>query len=85
MRELFEIFEPAGPESPMVVEIPHSGIAIPPQFLAPMIAPARAIGRDADLYVDALYDAAPDEGATLLVARTSRYVVDSQSVGSGRR
>jgi N-formylglutamate amidohydrolase len=76
MRQLFEIFEPAGPESPIVVEIPHSGIDIPPQFLEPMIAPARALGRDADLYVDALYDGAPAEGATLLVARTSRYVID---------
>jgi N-formylglutamate amidohydrolase len=76
MRQLFEIFEPAGPESPVVVEIPHSGIDIPPQFLEPMIAPARALGRDADLYVDALYEGAPAEGATLLVAHTSRYVID---------
>ena len=36
----------------------------------------RAITRDADLYVDELYADAPSEGATLLVANVSRYVVD---------
>jgi len=76
MRRLFDIFEPAGAESPVIVEIPHSGIDIPPQFLEPIIAPARALGRDADLYVDTLYGAASAEGATVLVARTSRYVID---------
>ena len=76
MRQLFDIFEPAGAESPVIVEIPHSGIDIPPQFLEPIIAPARALGRDADLYVDTLYGDASAEGATVLVARTSRYVID---------
>ncbi|MGA2448714.1 MAG: N-formylglutamate amidohydrolase [Polyangiaceae bacterium] len=76
MRQLFDIFEPAGAESPVLVEIPHSGLDIPPQFLEPIIAPARALGRDADLYVDTLYDDASAEGATVLVARTSRYVID---------
>jgi N-formylglutamate amidohydrolase len=41
-----------------------------------MAAPLRALGRDADLYVDALYDDATAEGASVLVARASRYVVD---------
>ena len=76
MRPAFEVFEPAGVETPVVVEVPHAGLDLPAPFLEPLTAPARAIGRDADLYVDALYEEAPQEGAHLLVARASRYVVD---------
>ncbi len=76
MRAPFELLEPTGPETPVVVEVPHAGLDLPGPFLEPLAAPARAIGRDADLYVDALYGDAPAEGASMLVARTSRYVVD---------
>jgi N-formylglutamate amidohydrolase len=76
MRPPFERIDPTGPETPVVVEVPHAGLEIPPQFLEPLMAPARSIARDADLYVDRLYDMAPSTGATLLVARTSRYAID---------
>ena len=76
MRAPFELIEPTGAETPVVVEVPHAGLELPAPFLEPLAAPARALGRDADLYVDRLYEDAPAEGATLLVARTSRYVVD---------
>jgi N-formylglutamate amidohydrolase len=74
--DLFSVTEPAGPESPLVVEVPHAGTWVPPAYLASLVAPVRALGRDADLFVDELYANAPHEGATLLVARTSRYVLD---------
>ncbi|MDP9000722.1 MAG: N-formylglutamate amidohydrolase [Myxococcota bacterium] len=76
MRAPFEVLEPTGPETPVVVEVPHAGLDLPPPFLEPLAAPARALGRDADLYVDALYESAPAEGASMLVARASRYVLD---------
>jgi N-formylglutamate amidohydrolase len=79
MRAAFEVFEPAardGVETPVVVEVPHAGLDLPAPFLEPLAAPARSIGRDADLYVDHLYEEATQEGAHLLVARASRYVVD---------
>jgi N-formylglutamate amidohydrolase len=76
MRAPFELREPAGPETPVVVEVPHAGLDLPAPFLEPLAAPARALGRDADLYVDGLYEDAPAEGASLIVARTSRYVID---------
>jgi N-formylglutamate amidohydrolase len=76
MRSPYEVFEPTGPETPVVVEIPHAGLDLPAPFLEPLAAPARALGRDADLYVDALYSDAPAEGASVLVCRTSRYAVD---------
>jgi N-formylglutamate amidohydrolase len=77
-REAFEVFEPATRESetPVVVEVPHAGLDLAPQDLEPLAAPARAIARDADLYVDALYEDAAAQGASAIVARASRYVVD---------
>jgi N-formylglutamate amidohydrolase len=76
MRAPFEVFEPTAAETPLIVEIPHAGLELPAPFLEPITAPARALGRDADLYVDGLYEEAPHEGATVLVCRTSRYAVD---------
>jgi len=76
MRAPFELLEPTGPETPVIVEVPHAGLDLPARFLATLAAPARAVGRDADLYVDDLYEDCPAEGASLVVARTSRYVVD---------
>lgn len=74
--EPFEIVEPRGAESPVVVEVPHAGLWIDPEALVYTLAPARSIARDADLYVDELSADVPDEGATLLVAKVSRFVVD---------
>jgi N-formylglutamate amidohydrolase len=76
MRAPYEVLEPTGHETPVVVEIPHAGLELPAPFLEPLAAPARALGRDADLYVDSLYSDAPAEGACVLVCRTSRYAVD---------
>lgn len=75
-RPWFDLVEPSAGEAPVVVEVPHAGLFLPAEVLATLVAPARSIARDADLFVDELYEDAPAEGATLLVARTSRYVVD---------
>ncbi len=72
----FEVIEPQSGESPVVVEVPHAGLWIDPESLAYTVAPARSIARDADLYVDELFQDAPSLGATLVCAHTSRYVVD---------
>ena len=74
--ELFTVLEPTGPETPVVVEIPHAGLLVPAPFVAELISPVRSLGRDADLYVDKLYVDAPSKGASMIVAKTSRYVVD---------
>lgn len=76
MVAAFEVIEPRRGETPVVVEIPHAGIHLDPESLAWTVAPARSIGRDADLHVDALFQDAPAEGATVLVANISRFVVD---------
>jgi N-formylglutamate deformylase len=72
----FVLTEPRAPEVPVIVEVPHAGLALDAESLSTLVAPALAIGRDADLYVDELYADAPDFGATLLSARMSRYVCD---------
>ena len=73
----FELFEPPPDrETPVLVEVPHSGLWIPPEILARIDVPASSLARDADLYVHELYADAPLEGATLLFGTLSRYVVD---------
>jgi N-formylglutamate amidohydrolase len=73
----FSVLEPSrDAETPVIVEIPHAGIRLDPGTLATLVAPAQAIGRDADLFVDELYAEAPARGATMLIAHLSRYVVD---------
>src|SRR5258708_14701408 len=72
----FEVLEATGTETPVVVEIPHAGLDLPAPVLETLVAPVRALGRDADLDVDALYGDAAAEGASVLVCRTSRYAVD---------
>lgn len=72
----FSVREPSARETPVVVEVPHAGLHVDPTALATLIAPARSIGQDADLYTDDLYADAPLEGATLVVSHLSRYVCD---------
>ena len=67
---------PSADETPVVVEVPHAGLGVPPHFANALLAPVRAIARDADLFVDELYAASCEVGASLLVSRVSRYVVD---------
>jgi N-formylglutamate amidohydrolase len=72
----FTLIEPDRAETPVVVEIPHAGLHVPSHCLAQIVAPALSLGRDADLFVDSLYEDAPAEGATLLVGHVSRFVID---------
>jgi N-formylglutamate amidohydrolase len=60
----------------VLVEVPHSGLQVPPEVDPEIEATPLAVLRDSDIYVDQLYQRAPENGATLLVSRVSRYVVD---------
>ncbi len=72
----FVLLPPRGQETPVIVEVPHAGLFVPPHFATGLLASARSIARDADLFVDELYGDAADGGATALVSRVSRYVID---------
>ena len=74
--DAFSLSEPETEARPILVEVPHAGTAVPERVRAELLAPEDAMLRDADIYVDRLYQNAPRHGAALLVARISRYVVD---------
>jgi N-formylglutamate amidohydrolase len=70
------VVRPRSPKRPVIVEIPHAGLELDAQAMVWSVAPLRSVPRDADLYVDQLFAAAPDLGATVLVSTMSRYVCD---------
>lgn len=66
----------AARERPLLVEVPHAGLIVPDAIRHELLAPEDALMRDADIYVDRLYANAAQTGATSLIAKLSRYVVD---------
>jgi N-formylglutamate amidohydrolase len=73
---LFTLYAPTRGETPVLVEIPHAGLAIPESVASDLVVPREAVLHDADLYVDQIFETAPEHGAHLLVSHVSRYVVD---------
>ncbi|HYD46175.1 MAG TPA: N-formylglutamate deformylase [Phenylobacterium sp.] len=69
-------------EAPLVVAFPHTGTEIPPEIEAGFVSPWLA-RRDADWWVDRLYDFAADLGATTVRTRVSRSVIDVNRDPSG--
>jgi len=61
--------------SPLIVSVPHSGTAVP-EDLVPRLTPLALTVPDTDWHVAELYDFAPALGASLIVARYSRYLID---------
>lgn len=61
--------------APLLVSLPHDGSFIPPELAARMTPQAR-LAPDTDWHVSRLYAFARDLGASVLVPRHSRYVVD---------
>ncbi len=62
-------------DSPLLVSVPHGGRLIPEEQQARMTRAGLALP-DTDWHVAELYDFARELGASMLVARYSRYVVD---------
>lgn len=62
-------------ELPLLVSCPHAGTEIPPELAARMTPAALAVA-DTDWHLPRLYAFARELGASMLVARYSRYVVD---------
>lgn len=72
----FNLQLPLSNPRPLVVEIPHAGVEIPDVLKNEISVPDDALWKDADIYVNELYAAAPHLGAALLSTPISRYVVD---------
>ncbi len=64
-------------DSPLLVSVPHAGVGLP-EPIRSTLAPGAGEGvpGDTDHFVDRLYEFVPAIGASLLVARMSRWVVD---------
>ncbi|HQY81467.1 MAG TPA: N-formylglutamate amidohydrolase, partial [Thermomonas sp.] len=61
--------------APLLVSLPHDGSAIPDALAARMTPEARR-APDTDWHVSRLYAFARELGASILVPRHSRYVID---------
>jgi N-formylglutamate deformylase len=61
--------------TPLLVSLPHAGTLIPPAIAA-KLQPRALQAEDTDWHLDRLYAFAADLGASLIVPRHSRYVVD---------
>jgi len=68
--------------APLVIGLPHTGTDIPAAIEARMASPWLA-RKDADWWVDRLYDFAIDMGATLVRTGVSRSVIDVNRDPSG--
>jgi N-formylglutamate deformylase len=60
---------------PLLVSMPHVGTAIPPDLQPRYVKRALQV-EDTDWHLEALYDFVRATGASLIVPRTSRYVID---------
>ncbi|HEY5047490.1 MAG TPA: N-formylglutamate deformylase [Rhizomicrobium sp.] len=62
-------------DAPLIVSMPHTGGEIPAATQAPLASPWLA-RKDADWWIDRLYDFVPALGATLMRTAISRTVID---------
>ena len=69
-------------DAPLVASMPHTGIDIPPQIESRLVSPWLA-RKDADWWVDRLYDFAHSLGATVIRTALSRTVIDCNRDPSG--
>ncbi|HQR89393.1 MAG TPA: N-formylglutamate deformylase [Caulobacter sp.] len=69
-------------DAPLIVSLPHTGTEIPPEIEAKLVSPWLA-RKDADWWVDRLYDFATDLGATVVRTAISRSVIDVNRDPSG--
>jgi len=69
-------------QSPLIVSLPHTGIEIPTEYQRGLVSPWLA-RKDADWWIDRLYDFAADLGATVVRTAISRTVIDVNRDPSG--
>ena len=69
-------------EAPLVVSLPHTGIELPGDVGARLASPWLA-RKDADWWIERLYDFAPSLGATTIRTSISRTVIDVNRDPSG--
>lgn len=73
--QAFDLTPPTGPATALVCDSPHSGTDYPEDF--GYAVPLALLRRGEDTHVEALWQAAPAVGATLLAARFPRTYIDA--------
>ena len=61
--------------TPLLVSVPHTGTALPVALRERMLPRAAGV-EDTDWHLERLYDFVRERGASLIVPRASRYVID---------
>jgi N-formylglutamate amidohydrolase len=78
----FDILAPYGPPAPIVGHVPHAGLRVPPAVRAGLLPDDATLEAEhlrlVDRHTDRLFDWLRGMGATLLVNRVSRLVVDPE-------
>lgn len=73
---VYEIITPTAPPVPIVISVPHCGVAFPEDIRQQYVPALIENPEDTDWFVDRLYDFAPALGITVIKARYSRWVID---------
>ena len=76
MPDIFQIYRPQEQELPVIADIPHSGMFVPPEISVRFIKEHLLSLPNTDWYLDNLYQFLPSIGVTVIQATHSRYVVD---------
>jgi N-formylglutamate deformylase len=71
-NDVFTLYPGSGP---LLVSMPHVGTLLPPDLQDRLVARALQV-EDTDWHLEALYDFVRASGASLLVPRYARYVID---------
>lgn len=69
-------------DAPLLVSLPHTGTDLPPELDGRLVSPWLA-RKDADWWIDRLYDVADDLGATTVHTALSRTAIDVNRDPSG--
>ncbi|MHA7685667.1 N-formylglutamate deformylase [Cupriavidus sp. PET2-C1] len=67
---------------PLVISIPHGGELLP-DWLVPRLTPVACLRPDTDWHLRRLYAFAAEQGASVVEANFSRYVIDVNRPGDG--
>ncbi|MEJ1236809.1 N-formylglutamate amidohydrolase [Chryseolinea sp. T2] len=74
--ESFRVITPTFTRVPVLVSVPHCGIAFPDELVNEFDSDLINSPDDTDWFVDRLYDFAPSLGMTMITAVYSRWVID---------
>jgi N-formylglutamate deformylase len=75
MKSDLKLYTFVAGSTPLLINVPHAGVYIPPELREEMTARAQTVP-DTDWHVHLLYQFALEAGAGLMAATHSRYVVD---------